>query len=502
MNVRNTILTFLAIILSSIFVLSYSQSIENVDFRAEGKTIVIKYDLFYKNQDTLINIELTFKNENGQTVTPKSISGDLDLVKPGEQKTIIWNVLSDGINLSGKYAAQLKIRNILVVKLLYDKLEYCQSDVNSYLPILNGSGPFKAGVFSSTPDGLTIDKYTGKINPIASKAGKYSITYNTKNSIEYPSISSKYNMSIIPNPSISGSNLCAVNEIIQLKATDDSRSPNSWSSENQNIATVSSSGLVTGLKQGNVIIKYTNFLGCEQKTSIQITDYPSVKIDMKYDCKCEKQYCFCQTTKSQIWMTKNLDVTSFKNGDKIPQAKNPEEWLEAGKKGKPVWCYYDFNSDNDKMYGKLYNWYALSDIRGLAPNGWHIPRYEEWGQLLDASSFNSSVKPDYYGHCEKNPSSASRSLKAKTLWEGDCIYCKGDNASGFNGLPSGMINVGWDQVEFRGKGNEAYYGVSEYVDDNGASYSFKLSYEYPGYKHEWLKAVDKSDGISVRCIKD
>ena len=480
----------------------FSQSIENVDFRAEGKKILIRYDLLSKNKDTLCNLQLVFKNEQGQIITPRTVNGDLDLIKPGENKTILWDVITDGVILSGKYAAQISFKNILVVKFSYDKLGLCQSDFKSYIPTILGSGPYKGGSFSSTPEGIHIDKVTGKICPNSSKPGIYSIYYTTTSSATFSATTVSNNLTIFSSPTITGVNLCAVNENIQLKGTDDSRSPNSWSSENQNIATVSPSGLVTGLKQGNVIIKYTNFLGCEQKTSIQITDYPSVKIDMKYDCKCDKQNCYCQTTKSQIWMTKNLDVTSFKNGDKIPQAKKPEEWLEAGKKGKPVWCYYDFNSDNDKIYGKLYNWYAINDIRGLAPNGWHIPRYEEWGQLLDALSFNSSVKPDYYGHCEKNPSTASKTLKAKTLWEGDCIYCKGDNSSGFNGLPSGMINVGWDQVEFRGKGNEAYYGVSEYVDDNGASYSFKLSYEYPGYKHEWLKAVDKSDGISVRCIKD
>jgi len=303
-------------------------------------------------------------------------------------------------------------------------------------------------------------------------------------------------MSIIPNPSISGLNLCAVNENIQLNATDDSRSPNSWSSENQNIATVSSSGLVTGLKQGNVIIKYTNFLGCEQKTSIQITDYPSVKIDMKYDCKCEKQYCFCQTTKSQIWMTKNLDVTSFKNGDKIPQAKNPEEWLRAKKEGKPAWCYYDFNSDNDKIYGKLYNCYAIKDIRGLAPNGWHIPKVGEWHQLLMNLSLRNS-------HCEEDRSALPRTLKAITLWEADCFSCKGDNASGFNGLPSGRTQEGWNQVEFRGKGNEAYYAIYEYeLENNGIFQAFKLSYDRPNYLTDWLEDIHISDGISVRCIKD
>ena len=64
----------------------FSQSIENVDFRAEGKTIVVTYDFFHSKADTAINVELFFKDQHGGVATPKTISGAIKNVKPGESK--------------------------------------------------------------------------------------------------------------------------------------------------------------------------------------------------------------------------------------------------------------------------------------------------------------------------------------------------------------------------------------------------------------------------------
>jgi uncharacterized protein (TIGR02145 family) len=87
------------------------------------------------------------------------------------------------------------------------------------------------------------------------------------------------------------------------------------------------------------------------------------------------------TIGSQVWMTKNLNVEKFRNGDPIPEARTNLEWEEAGKEGQPAWCYYDNDPSNGFKYGKLYNWYAINDTRGLAPEGWHIPNIEEWEEL-------------------------------------------------------------------------------------------------------------------------
>jgi hypothetical protein len=73
---------------------------------------------------------------------------------------------------------------------------------------------------------------------------------------------------------------------------------------------------------------------------------------------------------NQEWTTKNLNVSKYRNGDIIPEVKDPKKWanLKTG-----AWCYYNNKPENGKIYGKLYNWYAVNDPRGLAPEGFHVP---------------------------------------------------------------------------------------------------------------------------------
>ncbi|MBK8080215.1 MAG: fibrobacter succinogenes major paralogous domain-containing protein [Saprospiraceae bacterium] len=81
---------------------------------------------------------------------------------------------------------------------------------------------------------------------------------------------------------------------------------------------------------------------------------------------------------TQKWMSKNLDVAFYRNGDPIPQVTSPTAWavLSTG-----AWCYYNNDPIQGNKYGKLYNWYAVNDPRGLAPQGWHIPSDAEWTTL-------------------------------------------------------------------------------------------------------------------------
>ena len=87
----------------------------------------------------------------------------------------------------------------------------------------------------------------------------------------------------------------------------------------------------------------------------------------------------------QVWMTTNLSVNQFRNGDPIKQAITFTEWKKAGEKNQPAWCYYQNNTTYGSQLGKLYNWYAVNDPRGLAPAGWHVPTDEEWTKLIEQS---------------------------------------------------------------------------------------------------------------------
>ena len=91
---------------------------------------------------------------------------------------------------------------------------------------------------------------------------------------------------------------------------------------------------------------------------------------------------------NQEWMKKNLDVSMYRNGDLIPEVKDKQEWINLT---TGAWCYYNNDSQNGKLYGKLYNWYAVNDSRGLAPEGFHVPTIDELNiitDLTEQSKFN------------------------------------------------------------------------------------------------------------------
>ncbi|MGH2666751.1 FISUMP domain-containing protein [Flavobacterium sp.] len=106
------------------------------------------------------------------------------------------------------------------------------------------------------------------------------------------------------------------------------------------------------------------------------------------------------------WTSRNLDVSTFKNGDTIFHAKTNKDWERAGKLHLPAYCYYDNNPSNGTAYGKLYNWYAVMDERGLAPEGYFIPSDNEFWVLLGYYNM--------YQHSSNEKSAmASQKLKSK-----------------------------------------------------------------------------------------
>jgi uncharacterized protein (TIGR02145 family) len=85
------------------------------------------------------------------------------------------------------------------------------------------------------------------------------------------------------------------------------------------------------------------------------------------------------TIGTQIWSSKNLDVRTYRNGDPIPQVTDPTAWANLTSGG---WCWYNNDSATyGSVYGRLYNWYAVNDPRGLAPQGWHVASDAEWNTL-------------------------------------------------------------------------------------------------------------------------
>jgi uncharacterized protein (TIGR02145 family) len=184
---------------------------------------------------------------------------------------------------------------------------------------------------------------------------------------------------------------------------------------------------------------------------------------------------------TQVWMSKNLDISTYRNGDPIRYASSASEWLDASNKEEGAWCYYNNDPKNGKKYGKLYNWYAVNDSRGLAPIGYHVPSDDEWITLVD-----------FLG----GENIACKRMKSKKGW---IRGGNGDNRSGFNGLPGGgcYYNGIFDSI---GEDSE-WWSSSEFYEASDGRNAWKrsLNYDnsqvqrYPNYLYY---------GFSVRCLKD
>ncbi len=176
---------------------------------------------------------------------------------------------------------------------------------------------------------------------------------------------------------------------------------------------------------------------------------------------------------SQKWMAENLNVSTYRNGDSIPEVKSAAIWskLKTG-----AWCYYENKSENGSKYGKLYNWYAVNDPRGLAPKGFHIPSDEEWEQLI----------------VNLGQTDAGAKIKARRGWKQNE---NSTNESGFSGLPGGYrYNVG----AFLYVGNNGcFWSSTESLKDKAWGRTLSHSYSDVGRDDGSL-----GSGLSVRCILD
>ncbi len=164
-------------------------------------------------------------------------------------------------------------------------------------------------------------------------------------------------------------------------------------------------------------------------------------------------------------MTANLDVDRYRNGDPVRHASTEEEWQDAISKEEGAWCHYDNDEGNAGRYGRLYNWYAVNDPRGLAPEGWHVPSDAQWQALADSLGG--------YGK-------AGGVLRDR---------------EGFNAVPAGSRNC---LGMFFGRGKYAYFWTASEAGDYEA---WDREVSTTGDEVRRIK-VNKSIGFSVRCVKD
>jgi len=200
--------------------------------------------------------------------------------------------------------------------------------------------------------------------------------------------------------------------------------------------------------------------------SIEITN----KIIKEYEERIINHIVPTVKIANQIWMSKNLDVDCYANGDKIPEVQNPEEWdsLKTG-----AWCYFNNDSTNKERKGKLYNWYAVNDPRGLAPEGYHIPSIDEWSQLVNYfEEFNSIIK--------------SKDFLSENLWLDEF---------GFTSSPAEHIYI----RNFMDFENSTVWWSSTNLIDDLIFISIVLDHQ-----NQSMTTVNSgpNSGFSVRCIKN
>ena len=184
------------------------------------------------------------------------------------------------------------------------------------------------------------------------------------------------------------------------------------------------------------------------------------------------------TIGTQVWTNENLDVTTYRNGDTIPQVTDGTAWaaLTTG-----AWCYYENRTDSGSVYSKMYNWYAVNDPRGLAPQGWHVPSAAEFTTL---STFLGG------------DSVAGGKLKSTgtSLWQSP--NSSATNDSGFTGLPGGYR---FSNGVFYGINQVGLWWSSTQIDATTA-FSRQLSSGNGVFSE--VNYLNKKGGFSVRLVQD
>ena len=166
---------------------------------------------------------------------------------------------------------------------------------------------------------------------------------------------------------------------------------------------------------------------------------------------------------SQEWATEDLKVTKFRNGEDIPLVTDDEDWSQLTTAG---YCITPKGS-------YLYNWYAVNDSRGLAPEGFHVPSDEEWTELIDVLGGEEV---------------AGVAMKTEE-WNGT-------NSSGFTALPGGFRS-NYDGFFYNGGYSGSWWSSSAYGSINAW---FRCLYS----DYDDVSRYDFSlrSGFSVRCLKN
>lgn len=186
------------------------------------------------------------------------------------------------------------------------------------------------------------------------------------------------------------------------------------------------------------------------------------------------------TIGTQTWMAENLRTTKYRNGESIPEVTSNTEWknLTSG-----AYSNYGNTSDVDAIatFGRLYNWFAVTDSRNLAPTGWHVATDADWTTLTT-----------FLG----GESVAGGKLKETGTTHWNSPNTGADNSTGFTALPAGrreytdgsFINIGFNGFWWTSSAYNPDYSWYRQINYDGAIVN-------PANFH-------KQYGFAIRCVKD
>ena len=181
---------------------------------------------------------------------------------------------------------------------------------------------------------------------------------------------------------------------------------------------------------------------------------------------------------NQLWMTENLKVTHYNNGEEIPNLNEANDWMNTI---SGAYSNYENDDSSPETYGRLYNWYAVGDARGICPEDWHFPTNSDFTVLVDFLDGESSE------------STAGGKMKETDLDHWSPPNAGATNESGFTGLPAGRRD------ETNGSYADMYInGYFWSISVVGTEASFwSLSHENANVSQFTLS---KKCGMSIRCL--
>lgn len=210
------------------------------------------------------------------------------------------------------------------------------------------------------------------------------------------------------------------------------------------------------------------------------------------------------TIGTQTWMIENLRTTRFRNGDTIHTTVPAKKDIST--EATPIYqwpCDSDANKVTD--YGRLYTWYAVSDTRNIAPEGWRVANDDDWTTLelyLENNGYNNSGTTDT-AKVRSVKHDIAKAMCSKLTWKTDLqIGAVGNNLTKNN--KSGFAAVGASHRLANGSfyplGIFGYYWTTSDGDVAGSAWVRSF---YFGKSNVDRKAISKNiGGYSVRCIKE